>query len=151
MGDQPVVPEEVGEWEVFARLPRTTWAMDRAWRRQMARAFDDLADDLDQGRWPQPACTAEEMALHLAIEEAPGYLEQVREDKDNAHHAMPEHENDYDWDACSDEFFQDTDVLMLFDPALAHLGEPGSDLAADAWFEPFGNTSARAPERGFRR
>ncbi|MEU7038260.1 hypothetical protein ABZ958_31945 [Streptomyces sp. NPDC046237] len=41
----------------------------------MARAFDDLAGHLAKGNWPNPTCTAEKMALHLAIEDAPRYLE----------------------------------------------------------------------------
>lgn len=71
----------------------------------MARAFDDLADDLDKGRWPEPTCTAEEMALHLAIEDAPTYLEDRA--ADDEHHTLPRHEDDYSWDDCSELLFQD--------------------------------------------
>jgi len=159
LGDHPVTHHEPGTWETFTRLPALTFAANRRWRRRMARAFDDLASDLEQGNWPQPSCTAEEMALHLAIEEAPGYLDDIAE-RDSAHGRLPEHRDDYDWDMCSDVFFQDHDVLMLFharfdgieDPAgdvNRHLGM--GDLRREAWFEPFLNTPVRAPERGFRR
>lgn len=157
--DQPVSKQRPGDWELFTRLPSLTWSADRNWRRRMARAFDDLTDDLEHGRWPQPSCTAEEMALHLAIEDAPGYLDDI-DMRDTAHGTLPEHRDDYDWDACSDLFFQDGDVLMLFDARLDGIEDPDGDvnqrlgmgdLRAAAWFEPFGHPPARNPKRGFRR
>lgn len=157
--DQPVTKQRPGNWELFTRLPSLTWSADRSWRRRMARAFDDLSDDLEHGRWPQPSCTAEEMALHLAIEDAPSYLDDI-ETSDTAHTQLPEHRDDYDWNACSDLFFQDHDVLMLFDARLDGIEDPDGDvnqhlgmgdLHAAAWFEPFGYPPARDPKRGFRR
>lgn len=157
--DQPVTKQRPGDWELFTRLPSLTWSADRNWRRRMARAFDDLTDDLERGRWPQPSCTAEEMALHLAIEDAPGYLDDI-DTRDTAHSQLPEHRDDYDWDACSDLLFQDHDVLMLFDARLDGVEDPDGDvnqrlgmgdLRAAAWFEPFGYPDARDPKRGFRR
>ncbi|MEU6373322.1 hypothetical protein [Streptomyces sp. NPDC046909] len=157
--DQPLTKQRPGNWELFTRLPALTWSADRSWRRRMARAFDDLSDDLEHGRWPQPSCTAEEMALHLAIEDAPSYLDDI-DTRDTAHGHLPEHRDDYDWNACSDLFFQDHDVLMLFDARLDGIEDPDGevnqrlgmgDLRAAAWFEPFGHPPARDPERGFRR
>lgn len=157
--DQPVTSQRRGNWEVFTRLPALTWSAGRTWRRRMARAFDDLSDDLEHGQWPQPSCTAEEMALHLAIEDAPSYLDDI-DTRDTAHSHLPEHRDDYDWNACSDLFFQDHDVLMLFDARLDGIEDPDGDvnqrlgmgdLRAEAWFEPFGYPPARDPKRGFRR
>ncbi|MFJ4680298.1 hypothetical protein [Kitasatospora sp. NPDC088783] len=34
--------------------------------------MDDLTDDLEHGRWPQPTRTTEETALHLALDDAAG-------------------------------------------------------------------------------
>ncbi len=65
-GDNPVDPDEA--WIVFSDFPRITWRQTSAWRRQCARAFDDLAGDLAAGHWPLPTCPAEEMALHLAVQ-----------------------------------------------------------------------------------
>ncbi|TGN72323.1 hypothetical protein E5083_29980 [Streptomyces bauhiniae] len=124
----------------------------------MARAFDDLADALNKGRWPEPTCTAEEMALHLAIEDAPAYLED--RPADDEHHTPPRHEDDYSWDGCADLLFQDHDVLTLFDASLAGIEDPDNPanqrlgagaLRVDAWFEPSDNGAARDPRRGFRR
>ncbi|OPC79548.1 hypothetical protein B4N89_00025 [Embleya scabrispora] len=159
LGDRPVSDHDTGNWETFMRLPPLTFAANREWRRRMARAFDDLADDLERGTWPQPSCTAEEMALHLAIEDAPSYLDDIDESND-AHGRLPEHEDDYDWDMCSDLFFQDHDVLMLFNARFDGIEDPAGevnqhfgigDLRRNNWFEPFGNTPARDPGRGFRR
>ncbi|MGW1901688.1 hypothetical protein ACWCQB_30685 [Streptomyces hirsutus] len=158
LGDQFLPDADSTTWEVFDRLPPLTWTADHRWRRRMARAFDDLAADLARGKWPEPTCTAEEMALHLAIEDAPNYL-QDRPQTD-AHHTLPEHGDDYSWDGCSDLLFQDHDVLMLFDPKLSGIADPEDpanqpmgvgDLRATAWFAPFGSHSVRDPRRGYRR
>lgn len=63
-GDDPVRGPD--EWSVFAAYPRLTWQQDAVWRRQAARAFDDLTEDLERGEWPTARCVAEEMAIHLA-------------------------------------------------------------------------------------
>jgi len=158
LGDHPVTDHQPGNWEVFTRLPALTFKAKRRWRRRMARAFDDLAQDLKQGQWPQPSCTAEEMALHLAIEDAPMHLEDL--DDEHRHNQLPGYADDYDWGMCSELFFQDHDVLMLFDARLDGVEHPDGDvnqhlgigdLRAPAWFEPFGYPPARDPERGFRR
>lgn len=158
LGDQFLPNAGSTTWEVFDRLPPLTWTADHRWRRRMARAFDDLAADLTQGKWPEPTSTAEEMALHLAIEDAPTQLED--RSQTDAHHTLPEHGDDYSWGGCSDLLFQDHDVLMLFDPKLGGIEDPEDpanqsmgmgDLRAAAWFAPFGSHSVRDPQRGFRR
>ncbi|MFD6967676.1 hypothetical protein [Streptomyces sp. NPDC059949] len=158
LGDQFLSDADSATWEVFDRLPPLTWTADHRWRRRMARAFDDLAADLAKGNWPNPTCTAEEMALHLAIEDAPTYLEDRPEEDD--HNTLPEHEDDYSWDSCSALLFQDHDVLMLFHTELSGIEDPENpvnqsmgvgDLREAAWFSPFDNRSIRDPRRGFRR
>jgi hypothetical protein len=53
-GDDPVADDDT--WELFASYPRITWRQNAIWRRQAARSFDDLTDDLAAGRWPSPTC-----------------------------------------------------------------------------------------------
>ncbi|MCX4633092.1 hypothetical protein [Streptomyces sp. NBC_01443] len=158
LGDQFLSDADSATWEVFDRLPSFTWTADHRWRRRMARAFDDLAGDLAKGNWPCPTCTAEEMALHLAIEDAPMHLEDRPEEDD--HNSLPEHEDDYSWGSCSDLLFQDHDVLMLFHTQFSGIEDPENptnqsmgigDLREAAWFTPFGSRSIRDPRRGFRR
>lgn len=150
--DAPVDPGD--DWTVFDRLPRITWRMDAAWRRQIARAADDLTSDLERGEWPLPTCTAEEICLHLAIEDAEAPNESHR------HQMLPEHDDDYAWELCSELFFQDHDVLMLFDPRWDGIEDPENEinrtlgmanLRPSDWFQPFNNRQARDPYRHFRR
>ncbi|MGW3032824.1 tetratricopeptide repeat protein [Streptomyces sp. NPDC001178] len=143
----------------FDLLPAQTWNQDLAWRRQMIRAFDDLADDIRQGRLPQPRSTGEEMALHLALEHAaalttddPGLVAEFTE-------GLAEHPEDYDWFACKDLLFEDHDVLWLYEPWMDGIEDPDDDvhqyvraanLRPDDWFRPFRDDRDRDPDRGFR-
>ncbi|WP_404868351.1 hypothetical protein ACI1MP_09660 [Kitasatospora griseola] len=159
LGDGRLVPDaHEGTWGVFARLPKPTFAMDHGWRRRFARAVDDLTDDLEHGRWPQPTCTAEEMALHLALDDAGSRCGELAADKSSGHAELPTHRDDYDFSACTDMFFQDTDVLMLYSSRYAGIESPDTnqwsgpgELRPAVWFEPFDNVDARDPRRGFRR
>jgi hypothetical protein len=80
-GDEPL-HRELGDdagWytdEAFlANLPPVCDRCDQAWRLAMVRAVDDLAEDLRAGWAPLPRCNAEEVALHLILQEAAGLLE----------------------------------------------------------------------------
>ncbi|MFD8909918.1 hypothetical protein [Streptomyces sp. NPDC059575] len=159
LGDRPVVPDEDdGQWGVFAYLPKLTFAADLQWRRGFARAADDLAGDLKRGQSPEPTCTAEELALHVAMRDA---RDSVAEgDVTGDHRRLPRHRDDYDFGRCSTLFFQDTDVRMLynarFDGIEERRGETNQhmgigDLRSAEWFEPFLNVQARDPHRGYRR
>ena len=73
---------------------------------------------------------------------------------------MPEHPDDFDWDAMPDALFQDTDILHLFEPDLDGIDDPDEalniemamgDYRPSAWFENFGNMRQRDEQRGFRR
>lgn len=158
LGDEPL-PRGAGG--VFGRLPAITLRCDGQWRRQMARAFDDLASDLQAAgeTWMGPRCTGEEMALHLMIDRA----RSITANRPNAVRDLvvnlPQNSADYDWQGCSDDLFEDHDVLMLFDAQLDGMEAPDGDirqamgmvnLAADEWFEPFSADNARDVDRGFR-
>jgi hypothetical protein len=49
-GDDPVTDD--GTWATLSDYPRITWRQDAVWRRQAARALDDLTADLEAGRAP---------------------------------------------------------------------------------------------------
>ena len=137
--------ESEDQGSLLAMLPSVTWAQDTGWRRRMARAFDDLAEDVDAGRNPEPTCTGEEMALHLVLATASGHhfdgdFEVVLAD-------LPEHLDDRDWDAPADFLFQDHDVLTLYEPEPVH---DGLNLDPEDWFVPFEAGTERDPDRGFR-
>ncbi|MFJ9765544.1 hypothetical protein ACIRUY_17180 [Streptomyces erythrochromogenes] len=155
LGERPVTKDDDGAWGFFSRLPQVTWRQNMQWRRNLARACDDLAGDLQRGAWPRPSCAAEEMVLHLALGDAPAHLE----DGDSAHAALPKHLDDYDFDACSDVFFQDHDVLWLYDSKYVEGADEAGGVASpvppalhpDNWFEDFLNVPRRSAERSHRR
>lgn len=154
LGERPVTKDDDGAWGFFSQLPQVTWRQNLQWRRNLARACDDLAGDLQRGNWPRPTCAAEEMVLHLALGEAPAH----REAGDSTHAALPTHRDDYDFDACSDFFFQDHDVLWLYGSKYNSDEIDGAEsspvppaLHPDNWFEDFLNVPACSAERGHRR
>ncbi|MEV6637760.1 hypothetical protein AB0M54_44225 [Actinoplanes sp. NPDC051470] len=151
---------EDGGWVAFADYPRITWGQDAIWRRQAARAFDDLAADLAVGRWPLPTCPGEEMAVHLMFRSADGAARDGWGTPAHVLAALPEHGVDYDWESLFDVLLQDDDILRLFDGQLDGIEDPESeanrsagmgDYRPEAWFRPFLNATPRDSRRGFRR
>lgn len=156
-GDQPVDPHD--SWQVFDELPRITWRQDTLWRSRFAQAARELAADLDHGRWPRPTCTAEEVALYIALDEAHAVCEMAESDQQYARAVigdLPTHPQDYDWDGCIDVLFQDTDFLFLYNNAADGIEDPDTDdnkhlgigdLRAANWFETFLNMNDHKQER----
>ncbi|WP_406723583.1 hypothetical protein WJ438_01290 [Streptomyces sp. GD-15H] len=156
LGDQPI---QRGADGLFGSLPRVTWRQDGLWRRQMARAFDDLAADCSSAAEVEPRSTGEEMALHLGIARAQDLTRNRPRLVRDAVAALPEDRRDCDWGACSDVLFQDHDVLMLFDHSLDGIEDAEGDihqslgmvnLAPHDWFAAFDPDQGRDPDRGFR-
>lgn len=104
------------------------------------------AGDGDQGSLA--SCTAEELALHLVIDLAEGFLRDgvTGPDTDEVS-ALPEHgDADSDFESMRELLFEDHDVLMLFNPSLDGIEDAQSDLDQFArpvnlhprdWFKPF--------------
>lgn len=157
-GDEPV--DDATFWLVFNEFPRITWRQNAVWRRQAARSFDDLSDDLAAGTWPQPRCPAEEMALHLILRSAESAVDDDWAGLTGRYADLPEHDDDHDWDMLTDTLFQDTDILALFSKQLDGIEDPDTDqnrelgigdYRSQAWFECFLNMEPRDPRRPFRR
>ncbi|MDQ7909090.1 hypothetical protein RB614_31665 [Phytohabitans sp. ZYX-F-186] len=157
-GDDPVTDDD--GWALFGQYPRITWQQDAVWRRQAARAFDDLAADIEAGRWPRPTCPGEEMALHLMLQNAPDAVQDGCTGIDDTLPELPEHPDDYDWDMASEVFFQDHDILDLFDMEKDGIEDPETELnratgmgdyRPQAWFQTFLNMPPRDGRRPFRR
>ena len=160
-GDKPVPGED--EWTLSGRYPRMTWAQDAVWRRQAARAYDDLTADLEAGEWPCPRRPAEEMALHLVLRDVTsaagdGWAWGEEEEEEGAR--LPVHPDDFSWDLAQDVLFQDTDILALFNPDLDGIEDPADELnlqmrigdyRPQAWFKAFANMDPRDGRRPFRR
>lgn len=157
-GDEAVT--DTGDWSLFHRYPRLTFAQDAVWRRQAARSFDDLSDDLEAGAWPRPTCPGEEMALHRIVNEAEAAVSDAWWGDLEAISSEGTHDDDYDWDMIREAFFQDLDILSLFDESLDGIDDPDSELNSNtgmgdyrprSWFASFGNMTPRDGRRPFRR
>ncbi|SCF18964.1 hypothetical protein GA0074695_4173 [Micromonospora viridifaciens] len=151
---------DVGAWVLFGDYPRITWQQDAVWRRQAARAFDDLTADLDAGGRPRPTCPGEEMAFHLLLRNARDAQEDGWGMRPDELAMLPEHADDYDWDTAYEVLLQDDDILHLFDAQLDGVEDPDSDqnrfmrmgdYRPAAWFRPFSNATPRDGRRPFRR
>ncbi len=152
-GDDPVTEGDEHDWAVFARLPRRSWPMHRSWRRAMARAFDDLAEDLGLGEWPLPRCPGEELALRLALTDARTLLGSQPQAVADLMGDLPADLYDYDWDGCVDELLgiydlagqdPDEDSAIRLDNLLAATHPEG-------WFLGYEEAEEREPGRGYRR
>ncbi|MFG1995311.1 hypothetical protein ACGFJ7_35580 [Actinoplanes sp. NPDC048988] len=124
-GDTPVSSKD-NTWMAFADYPRITWSQDAVWRRQAARAFDDLAADLAGGRLPLATCPAEEMSMHLMLRSAQAAAADGWGVPAEELALLPDHHADYDWDLAVDVLLQDEDILHLFNEQLDGIEDPES-------------------------
>jgi hypothetical protein len=155
-GDNPV--EHDGTWACFDELPRITWWQDAQWRARFAQAADELLADLISGHEPRPRCRGEEMVLHLALRGAKRVVDMMNDSeryRSTVIGTLPEHRQDYDWDACVDSLLEDSDILFLYDRAADGIEDPESeinkqfgigDLRPANWFEPLRGTRLRGTE-----
>lgn len=145
--DQPV--EDTSDWwSMFDRLPEASWEQPVRWRRQMARAFDDLALDLEAGHLPHPRCVAEEVALLVSIATAQSMWmdNQYGEDID----ALPETADDADWESATHALIGDPHLDWQLSPGEAP--EWGYGVPPpETWFTTFDGFQPRPADRGFRR
>lgn len=126
--------EEFGDEPVNRPLPLITWRQEAGWRRQAARASDDLAGDLASGKWPMPRCAGEEVALHLVLRTAKDTYDEEWASTTHVIKGLLEHKDDFPWMLLSDVLFQDHDILDLFDKSLDGIEEPEADRNARwAW------------------
>jgi hypothetical protein len=157
-GDDAVTDEPV--WRVFDRYPIITYRQNAVWRRQSARAYDDLAVDLAAGVWPEPRCHAEAMALRLIVQDVVELSADLPEPVSEIVMRLPRHPNDDDWEGIYEGLVQDTDISMLFDPTLDGIDHPDDvvnqdmrmgDYRPPAWFDWYNNAEPRDGRRPFRR
>ena len=90
-------------------------------------------------------CTADEVALHVVIDDAKRLLDDGELDIEWID-ALPHHRADDDFYGVKDHLFYDLDVLHLYDPAADGVEDPESDvykterfvnLHPRDWFKPF--------------
>jgi hypothetical protein len=112
----------------------------------MARCFDDLTQDLEDGLPPQPRNLAEQLALHLMLEDTEllhtdqaDFLEESTQD-------LPQSRHDYDFNTLYSTLFEDDDHAGL----IGH-SKPEPQGKLEYLFDPFYENEDRDPNRGFRR
>lgn len=130
-------------WYVFDRLPSSTFRQPVRWRRQMARAFRDVADDLDHGGVIAPRSLAEYSATLLTIDDA--FRAYISNDYDDNITSLPGDVNDFDWASLTE--------AVVLDPELGTLAICSviDQLSPDAWFKVTSGSQPRDPDRGFAR
>jgi hypothetical protein len=120
-----------------------------AWLARFSASFVYFADCAALGVVPYPRCTGEEMALHILLSCVGGDIEDLDElygdNEDFA--ALPEATRDLadSLRTAGDSWFEDEDVLMLFNDALDGIeGDEGitevmglANLQPASWFLPF--------------
>lgn len=91
-------------------------------------------------------CTADEMAVHMVVASARVLYQVGDPDWIELLPARPDDDEDFEW--LIEVLLQDTDVLLLFDPALDGIEDPGTqdpmggrlvNLHPNDWFKPFPN------------
>jgi hypothetical protein len=108
---------------------------DDPWMRRFVSRFDALAARLARGGFASEqlaSCTAEEMALHLVIELAEGF---VADGVSPTHEHVPAHgEDDTDFELAREMLFRDHDVLLLFNASLDGIEDESNDLQGELRF-----------------
>ncbi|MFD3575887.1 tetratricopeptide repeat protein [Streptomyces sp. NPDC058644] len=159
IGGKPIKSKKCWHF-MLGDLPSQTWRQSRNWRRKFARCYDDLARDIRAGHLPEPTCTGEEMALHVALQNASAMTVDDEAFVNDLTRGLPGSPDDFNWDDCKDLLFQDHDVLWLYWPWMSGIEDPENPinefarvayLRPEDWFEPFRKDNSRAPERGHRR
>ncbi|WP_301144697.1 hypothetical protein [Mycolicibacterium fortuitum] len=142
------VEESSGSWAILDRLPESAWSCPVSWRRQMARAFDDLALDLEAGHLPYPRCVAEEVALVLAVSNAQAAHLDGEYGDDVAD--LPETAGDGDWMSATNTLVGDRHIDWHMPPGDTPIWTGGVPAPA-TWFDIFDGFETRPADRGFRR
>jgi hypothetical protein len=128
-------------------IPEAAWWQSRDFYRKFARAFEDIARDIEDGQEPDPHNMAEEIALHLVLDAAAGVVADETPELQLFTGGMPKSRFDFDFDLLHDVLYQDKDYEIAY-LGNRSIAKPG-DL--EEWFEDFQTPAPRDPERGFHR
>ena len=108
---------------------------DDAWMRHFVSCFDALARRLASGDFASEqlaSCTAEEMALHLVIDLAEGFVSDGTFPIQDQLPARGEADTDFEW--AREALFRDHDVLMLFNASLDGIEDDSNEIGAEFRF-----------------
>jgi hypothetical protein len=128
-------------------MRKAAWWQSGDFFRKFARAFEDVARDIENGQEPDPHNMAEEIALHLVLDGAAGIVADETPELELFTGGMPKSRFDFDFDVLHDVLYQDTDYEYAY-LRNRSIVKPG-DL--EKWFEDFQTPASRNPARGFHR
>lgn len=128
-------------------IPEAAWWQGGDFYRKFARAFEDIARDIEDGQEPDPHNMAEEIALHLVLDAAAGIVADEALELDLFTGGMPKSRFDFDFELLHDVLYQDKDYEIAY-LGNRSIAKPG-DL--EEWFEDFQTPAPRGPKRGFHR
>ncbi|HSY15642.1 MAG TPA: hypothetical protein VK816_06615 [Jatrophihabitantaceae bacterium] len=161
-GDDPVTVDDA-DWDLFVEYPRLTWRQDAVWRRQAARAYDDLVADLAGGQLPSPRSVGEEMAMTLMLRLAEAMVAENWGVISELLAEHPAHPDDFAWPAAKLALFgnhRDHDLAQLFDASPGGIEDPDNEQSRrpelggyrpGTWFSFFAEADPRDGRRPFRR
>lgn len=128
-------------------IPEAAWRQSGDFYRKFARAFEDIARDIEEGQEPDPHNMAEEIALHLVLDAAAEVVADGSPELELFTGGMPGSRFDFDFDLLHNVLYQDKDYELAY-LTNRSIANPG-DL--EEWFEDFQTPAPRNPERGFHR
>jgi hypothetical protein len=128
-------------------VPEAAWWQSGDFYHRFARAFEDIARDIENGQEPDPHNMAEEIALHLVLDAAAAVVSDESFELELFTGGMPESRFDFDFDLLHNVLFQDKDYEVAY-LSNSSTAKPG-DL--EEWFEDFQSPASRDPARGFHR
>ena len=141
LNDRVMGTYDLASCPVLARLPRMAWDLRTTWRYELARAYDDLADDVAAGEWPDARCGGEEWALYRVIMRGDG--DEAIDDDVRQHPESLRQVYDF--------LMEGEDLDAIFDATNGGGFLPrDSSMHPRRWFRPFAELPLRDPDRGFR-
>lgn len=142
-----MIDEEPG-W-LMESLPPIAGKRKVTFEQKFLPALDRISAALENNQYPEPNSTGEEMLLHILIAEATEAYKitqgtSQRNPLEVVAALLPVCRSDGDFEMMSEMWFEDHDVLMLFDPRLKGIqNSPTAELLGMVnlnpkdWFKPF--------------
>jgi len=152
LGARPVREQDE---DLFTALPAFTWHQSVHWRRRFVAVFDEIAEQLAQGRTPMPGTPAEEFALWLAIVQAELLITMQSDVVERAVAGIAPEPEDFDWPRCHARLFRHTYVPLLFLAEFEGMQDPGheanrrlriGDYRPASWFREFAAAGPAYPD-----
>ena len=134
-------------------LPRIARSKEPQFYARFVEIFDRFNKVLSQGEFPDPKSTAEEMALHIALDEMESRVDDAEHIEIGKNEilrfpeydqSLPRSEDDFDTEILRMSLLQDQDILNLFEPSLDGIEDAPDpynlnlvNLHPTKWFDPF--------------